>query len=77
MKGWKDIAYELNETHKKVLDQSVRYHEDCVSTILKELITQFKEIYEIDDVYDEDDDYGVDFVIAVRDIRKLIWELEK
>jgi hypothetical protein len=37
------------------------------------LITQFKEIYEID----EDDDYGVDFVIAVRDIRKLIWELEK
>lgn len=74
MKGWKDIAQELKETHQKVLDKSVWYHEECVSDILKELINQFKEIYEIDE--DEDDEYGVDFVIDVRDIKELIWELE-
>lgn len=65
----------MNETHKKVLDKSVWYHEDCVSVILKELITQFKEVYGIDE--DEDDEYGVDFVIDVRDIKQIIWELEK
>jgi hypothetical protein len=75
MKGWKDISRDLNETHKKVLDKSVWYHEDCVSAILKELIAQFKEVYEIDG--DEDDEYGVDFEISVRDIKQIIWELEK
>lgn len=75
MKGWKDIAQELKETNEKVLDKSVWYHEECVSAILKELITQFKEIYEIDE--GEDDEYGVDFVIDVRDIKQIIWELEK
>lgn len=71
MKGWKGIAQELNESHKKVLEQSDWYHEDCVSSILNELITQFKEIYEIED------DVEDDFVINVRDIRQLICELEK
>jgi hypothetical protein len=79
MKGWKDIVQELNETHKRVLDKSVWYHEDCVSAILKELIIQFKEVYEIDDEIDDviDGDYEVDFGIDVRDIRELIRELDK
>lgn len=76
MKGWKDISEELVEAQKKVLDKSVWYHEECVSSLLKELISQFKEVYEIEDDTD-DEDYETDFVIAVRDIRQLIWELEK
>lgn len=71
MKGWKDIAQELKETHENVLGKSVWYHEDCVSAILKELINQFKEIYEIED------DVEDDWVMGVRDIKQIIWELEK
>ena len=48
---------------------------DAVANVLKELINQFKEVYEIDN--DDDEDYPVDFVINVRDIRQLIWELEQ
>lgn len=71
MKGWKDISQELNEVHKKILEKSDWNHKDCVSSLLKELITQFKEIYEIED------DVEDDFVINVRDIRQLIWEFER
>ena len=71
MKGWKDISKELVKEQIKVLDKSVWYHEDCVSAILKELIIQFKEVYEIED------DVEDDWVINVRDIKELIEELEK
>ena len=70
MKGWKDISQELTKTHEKFLDKSW-YHEECVSAILNELINQFKEVYEIED------DVEDDWVINVRDIKELIWELKK
>jgi hypothetical protein len=78
MKGWKDISQDLMEAYYTDIDE-VRLggvDRDAVANVLKELINQFKEVYEIDDD-DDDEDYPVDFVINVRDIRQLIWELEK
>lgn len=76
MKGWKDIAQDLMQAFFANSDE-VRMGIDrpAVANVLKELITQFKEVYEIDE--DEDDEYGVDFEISVRDIKQIIWELEK
>lgn len=76
MKGWKDIAQDLMQAFFTNSDE-VRMGIDrpAVANVLKELITQFKEVYEIDE--DKDDEYGVDFVIDVRDIKQIIWELEK
>jgi hypothetical protein len=77
MKGWKDIAQDLMQAYYTDIDE-VRLggvDRDAVANVLKELIIQFKEVYEIDE--DEDDEYGVDFVIDVRDIKQIIWELEK
>jgi hypothetical protein len=77
MKGWKDIAQDLMQAYYIDIDE-VRLggvDRDAVANVLKELIIQFKEVYEIDE--DEDDEYGVDFVIDVRDIKQIIWELEK
>jgi len=77
MKGWKDIAQDLMQAYYTDIDE-VRLggvDRDAVANVLKELIIQFKDVYEIDE--DEDDEYGVDFVIDVRDIKQIIWELEK
>jgi len=77
MKGWKDISQDLMEAYYTDIDE-VRLggvDRDAVANVLKELINQFKEVYEIDN--DDDEDYPVDFVINVRDIRQLIWELEQ
>jgi hypothetical protein len=78
MKGWKDISQELMGAYYTDIDE-VRLGTDrpAIANVLNELINQFKEVYEIDDLLDDDGDYPVDFVIDVRDIRKLIWELEK
>jgi len=78
MKGWKDISQELMEAYYTDIDE-VRLGTDrpAIANVLNELINQFKEVYEIDDLLDDDGDYPVDFVIDVRDIRELIWELEK
>lgn len=75
MKGWKDIALGLIEAYFVEYDEDTRTDNLIVADFLKELILQFKEVYEIDE--DEDDEYGVDFVIDVRDIKQIIWELEK
>ena len=75
MKGWKDIAQELTEAYFTEYDEDTRTDKLIVADFLKELITQFKEVYEIDG--DEDDEYGIDFAISVRDIKQIIWELEK
>jgi len=76
MKGWEDISQELMEAYYTDIDE-VRLGTDrpAIANVLNELINQFKEVYEIDD--DDDEDYPVDFVIDVRDIRQLIRELEK
>ena len=76
MRGWEDISQELMEAYYTDIDE-VRLGTDrpAIANVLNELINQFKEVYEIDD--DDDEDYPVDFVIDVRDIRQLIRELEK
>jgi len=76
MKGWEDISQELMGAYYTDIDE-VRLGTDrpAIANVLNELINQFKEVYEIDD--DDDEDYPVDFVIDVRDIRQLIRELEK
>lgn len=78
MKGWEDISQELMVAYYTDIDE-VRLGTDrpAIANVLNELINQFKEVYEIDDLLDDDEDYPVDFVIDVRDIRKIIWELEK
>jgi len=72
MKGWEDISQELMEAYYTDIDE-VRLGTDrpAIANVLNELINQFKEVYEIDE------DVEDDFVISVRDIRQLIWELEK
>ena len=72
MKGWKDIAQELMQAFFANSDE-VRMGIDrpAVANVLKELITQFKEAYEIED------DVEDDWVMGVRDIKEIIWELEK
>ena len=49
MKGWKDIAQDLMQAFFANSDE-VRMGIDrpAVANVLKELITQFKEVYEID-----------------------------
>ena len=76
MKGWEDISQELMGAYYTDIDE-VRLGTDrsAIANVLNDLINQFKEVYEIDD--DDDEDYPVDFVIDVRDIRQLIRELEK
>lgn len=77
MKGWKDISRDLVRAFYKdeTWDKEPLPDRIVVANVLKELINQFKEVYEIDE--DEEDEYGVDFVIDVRDIKQIIWELEK
>jgi hypothetical protein len=71
MKGWKDIALGLIEAYFVEYDEDTRTDKLIVADFLKELILQFKEVYEIED------DVEDDWVMGVRDIRQLIWELEK
>lgn len=77
MKGWEEISGELMEAYYTDIDE-IRLGTDkpAIANVLKELISQFKEVYEIEDDTD-DEDYETDFVIAVRDIRELIRVLEK
>jgi hypothetical protein len=72
MKGWKDISQELMQAFFANSDE-VRMGIDrpAVANVLKELIAQFKEVYEIED------DVEDDWVIGVKHIRQVIWELEK
>ncbi len=71
MKGWKDIALGLIEAYFVEYDEDTRTDKLIVADFLKELILQFKEVYEIED------DVEDDWVMGVRDIKQIIWELEK
>lgn len=72
MKGWKDISQKLMVAYYTDIDE-VRLGIDvlAIANVLNELISQFKEVYEIED------DVEDDWVIKVGDIKQLIWELEK
>lgn len=73
MKGWKDISQDLMGAYYKddTWDKEPLPNRIVVANVLKELITQFKEVYEIED------DVEDDWVMGVRDIKQIIWELEK
>lgn len=73
MKGWKDIAQDLMQAFYKddTWDKEPLPDRIVVANVLKELITQFKEVYEIEN------DVEDDWVMGVRDIKQIIWELEK
>ena len=71
MKGWEDISQELMEAYYTDIDEiRIGIDRPSIANFLNELINQFKEVYEIDD------DVEDDFVISVRDIRQLIWDLK-
>jgi len=79
MKGWKDIGQNItknfDDRYENLGPFDDNWQELCIASALRGLIGEFKEVYEIDD--GEDDEYGVDFMIKVRDIKQIISELEK
>jgi len=81
MKGWVDIGQNItkkfDDRYENLGPFDDNWQELCIASILRGLIDEFKEVYEIDENEEEDDYYRDDFLISVRDIKQIIWELEK